>query len=508
MRNKDAFSGYHPTINFLYYALVLLFSMCLMHPVYLAISLTGALAYDIYLKGRKAVRFAVMGLLPMAALAALVNPAFNHEGQTILTYLPGGNPLTLESMLYGVAAAVMLASVVLWFSSYNEVMTSDKFVYLFGRVIPALSLVLSMALRFIPKFRAQMQTVSEAQACIGRDTKNGSVFRRVGNAVKIFSIMVTWSLENAIETADSMRARGYGLPGRTAFSIYRFDDRDKAALAWLIFCGAYLLSGWMAGGTYFRYYPTVKTALWTPLTISFMCVYLALVLTPVIVTTLGELSHTRQTIVTMTRHMERLLPMLLTLLTALGGSASSAFLHPMVAAASGSMVFLAREVILRLVMCTCAVTAVNHLSDRADLTRMAQLLRGAVCWLLGVSFTVFLGAMSLQGVTSASIDGVAIRAAKYAVDNFVPVVGGMFSDTMDTLVGCTLIVKNALGVAAVLVLVGALVGPLLRTLAVVFMLRLSAALLEPMAQTISGIFQGRSCCFSSPCCAWERCISC
>ena len=206
-----------------------------------------------------------------------------------------------------------------------------------------------------------------------------------------------------------------------------------------------------------------------------------LVLTPVIVTTLGELSHTRQTIVTMTRHMERLLPMLLTLLTALGGSASSAFLHPMVAAAAGSMVFLAREVILRLVMCTCAVTAVNHLSDRAHLTRMAQLLRGAVCWLLGVSFTVFLGAMSLQGVTSASIDGVAIRAAKYAVDNFVPVVGGMFSDTMDTLVGCTLIVNNALGVAAVLVLVGALVGPLLRTLAVVFMLRLSAALLEPIA---------------------------
>ena len=282
MKTKDAFSGYHPIINFIYYALVLLFSMCLMHPVYLAISLTGALAYDIYLKGRKAVRFAVMGLLPMAVIAALVNPAFNHEGQTMLTYLPSGNPLTLESILYGVAAAVMLASVVLWFSSYNDVMTSDKFVYLFGRIIPALSLVLSMALRFIPKFKAQMEVVSEAQSCIGRDTKTGSVIRRVGNAVKIFSIMVTWSLENAIETADSMRSRGYGLPGRTAFSIYRFDDRDKAALAWLIFCGAYILSGWLAGGMYFRYYPTVKTAVWTPLTVSFMLVYLALVLTPVI----------------------------------------------------------------------------------------------------------------------------------------------------------------------------------------------------------------------------------
>ena len=282
MKNKDAFSSCHPIINFLFFTLVLLFSMCLMHPVYLVISLTGALTYDIYLKGRKAVRFAVMGLFPMAAVAALVNPAFNHEGQAILTYLPSGNPLTLESMLYGAAAAVMLASVVLWFSGYNEVMTSDKFVYLFGRVIPALSLVLSMALRFIPKFRAQMQVVSEAQACIGRDTKNGSVLRRVGNAVKIFSIVVTWSLENAIETADSMRSRGYGLPGRTAFSIYRFDDRDKAVLAWLIFCGAYLISGWMAGGTCFRYYPTVRAAALTPMTVSFMLVYLMLVLTPVI----------------------------------------------------------------------------------------------------------------------------------------------------------------------------------------------------------------------------------
>ena len=223
-----------------------------------------------------------MGLLPMAALAALVNPAFNHEGATILTYLPSGNPLTLESMLYGAAAAVMLASVVLWFSSFNEVITSDKFVYLFGRILPALSLVLSMALRFIPKFKSQLQVVSEAQTCIGRDTKTGSVFRRVGNAIRIFSIMVTWSLENAIETADSMRARGYGLPGRTSFSIYRFDSRDSSALAWLVFCGAYLLSGWIAGGTAFRYYPTIKAAPWTPLTISFQLVYLALVLTPVI----------------------------------------------------------------------------------------------------------------------------------------------------------------------------------------------------------------------------------
>ncbi len=206
-----------------------------------------------------------------------------------------------------------------------------------------------------------------------------------------------------------------------------------------------------------------------------------LILMPVMLLVFDQLDHTRETILRMTQRMDKLLPLLLTLLTALGGSASSAFLHPVVVAASGSMVFLAREVILRLVMCTCAVTAVNHLSDRAHLTRMAQLLRSGVCWLLGVSFTVFLGAMSLQGVCSATLDGVAIRAAKYAVDNFVPVVGGMFSDTMDTLVGCTLIVKNALGVTAVVLLLAAILGPMMRTLCVVWIIKLSAALMEPVA---------------------------
>lgn len=282
IRNRDAFSSYHPIINFLYFALVLVFTMFFMHPASLTLSLLGAMTYSIYLNGRRAVRFQLFCLLPMMLLAAIVNPAFNHEGATLLMYLPSGNPLTLESILYGLAAAAMLAAVILWFSCYTAVMTSDKFVYLFGRVIPALSLVLSMTLRFVPKFKAQLHTVSEAQRCVGRDVFNGSLVQRLRNAVTILSIMLTWALENAIETADSMKSRGYGLPGRTAFSIYRFDDRDRAILGWLAFCGFYILSGWLAGGLYWRYYPTVKGAAISPLTISFQMVYLALCLTPVL----------------------------------------------------------------------------------------------------------------------------------------------------------------------------------------------------------------------------------
>ena len=281
VQNRDTFSSFHPIINFLYFALVLVFTMFFVHPVSAVISLACAMAYNIYLNGRKAIRFQLRFLLPMMLLAAVLNPAFNHQGVTILAYLPSGNPLTLESILYGVSAAVMLASVMLWFSCYTAVMTSDKFVYLFGRVIPALSLVLSMTLRFVPKFKAQFQVVSESQRCIGRDVSDGTVLQRLRNAVTIMSIMVTWSLENAIETADSMRSRGYGLPGRTAFSIYRFDSRDQSALAWLGFCGCYTVCGWAAGGLSWRYYPSVKGTAFTPLTLSFQVVYLALCLTPV-----------------------------------------------------------------------------------------------------------------------------------------------------------------------------------------------------------------------------------
>ena len=221
-------------------------------------------------------------MLPAALLAAVLNPAFVHQGMTILTYLPSGNPLTLESLLYGLAAGCMLSAVVLWFVCVTEVITSDKVVYLFGRVIPALSLLLSMTLRFVPRFIRRLRTVTQAQAHMGRDVRNGSMHQRVRSALRVFSIVVTWSLESGIITADSMRCRGYGLPGRTSFSLYRLDRRDGAVLAWLAFCAVYLLGGGLAGGLSFRYYPMVLTAPVTPLTVSFFAVYALLCLTPVL----------------------------------------------------------------------------------------------------------------------------------------------------------------------------------------------------------------------------------
>ena len=263
---QDTFAGFHPSINLLYFVAVIGFAMFFTHPVCLAISLLCAFSYSIYINGRRVIRFTLIYMLPILILTALLNPAFSHQGGTILTYLPNGNPLTLESILFGFSAAIMLITVIMWFTCFNEVMTSDKFTYLFGRVIPALSLILAMALRFVPRFRAQIKVISNAQKCIGRDVSNGNIFRKMKHGIKILSILVTWALENAIESADSMKGRGYGLPGRTAFSIFRFDRRDANALIYILTCSAVVIAGAALGAYHFRYYPTVQgqwTGFWT-----------------------------------------------------------------------------------------------------------------------------------------------------------------------------------------------------------------------------------------------------
>lgn len=279
MEHRDPFSSYHPLVNFLYFALVLVFAACLLHPASLMISLGAALAHSVCLRGCRAVGRSLLYLLPMMALATLVNSAFNHEGATILAYLPTDNPLTLESILYGLATSLLLGSVILWFSCYAVVMTSDKFIYLFGRVLPALSLILSMTLRFIPRFREKFHAIAEAQRCVGRDLSSGSLLQRIHTATAILSILVTWALEHAIETADSMKSRGYGLPGRTAFSLYRLEQRDRLVLCWLLLCGMYLAYGWAAGYLEWHYYPLVGGTC-SP---SFYLVHLALDLTPILV---------------------------------------------------------------------------------------------------------------------------------------------------------------------------------------------------------------------------------
>lgn len=190
---------------------------------------------------------------------------------------------------------------------------------------------------------------------------------------------------------------------------------------------------------------------------------------------------TRVAVDGMATGMQALFPMLLTLLMAVGGTSSAAFFQPAVVAASGTMTTLARGVSFSLAIAYTVLSVLDNVSENFTLQRFSKLIKAASSWTLGACFTVFIGVMAVQGFSAAAMDGVTLRTAKYTIDNFVPVVGGMFSDTVDTLVACSLLVKNALGMTGLFLLVSYLLLPLVKVLTTVFALRIVAAVLEPLA---------------------------
>lgn len=280
--SKDVFSTFHPIVNFTFFAAVFMFSMIFMHPIFQCLSFIGAVTYSIMLNGKKAVIFNFVYMLPLMLIMASLNPMFNHAGITILFYAKSGNPITLESILYGVAMAAMFITVIIWFSCYNKVMSSDKFIYLFGKIVPAWSLVIAMALRFVPRYKEQLIAISNAQKCIGRDITQGHLVQRARNGLMILSILTTWALENAIETADSMKARGYGLPGRTSFSIYRFDGRDRNVFILVVCLIIIIFIGAAIGENSIRFFPSIKYTEATAFSLVVYFAYFVLCMIPVI----------------------------------------------------------------------------------------------------------------------------------------------------------------------------------------------------------------------------------
>lgn len=255
---NETFSGYHPVVNLAFFAAVIGITMFIMHPVFLFISLCSGCLYLHYLYGRKGMLRKVGYLLPLLLGMAILNPLFNHEGLTILWYLPNDNPVTLEAIAYGIAAAVMLGASVTWFNCSNAVFTTDKIIYLFGRIVPAMSLLISMTLRFVPRFKNYLQNVLHVLRGMH---KPETAKEKLQQALSAFSATVSWAMEQSIISADSMKSRGYGTAGRTAFSVYRFEKRDARALLLLMILCIGALAPFASGTTNWIYYPSLTGTL-------------------------------------------------------------------------------------------------------------------------------------------------------------------------------------------------------------------------------------------------------
>lgn len=268
MKN-DAFSGFHPCVNLAFFAAALGLTMFIQQPVYLLISMVSGCAYLLYLQGKKGVLRQVGYLVPILVMMAIMNPVFNHEGVTVLWYLPNDNPITLEAICFGLASAVMMGASIVWFNCCNTVFTSDKIIYLFGRVIPALSLMISMTLRFVPRFKNFLQSVLRTQQAMH---KPENTKEKLGQALAAFSATVSWAMEQSIVSADSMKSRGYGLFGRTAFSIFIFEKRDGITLLTLFLLCVGAAAPHVVGLMGWIYYPSMTGELLGPVQIlAYLC---------------------------------------------------------------------------------------------------------------------------------------------------------------------------------------------------------------------------------------------
>ena len=275
---KGRFSEYHPTVILIYFITVIGFSIFVLHPVFLGISTISALIYSIMSNGRKVVKFNIVYMLPTMLVAVIINALTNRMGTTIIMW-----KISKEAILFGTSAAVMIACVISWFSCYNKVMTSDKFIYIFGKRIPSLSLILSMVFRFVPRFKAQFVKTVNTQKCIGNDISEGKFTQKIKNLIKIVSIMTTWALENSIETADSMKNRGYGLKGRSTFNVYKFKLTDLIMLVYIILASAYLLLAVKTDIIYYTYYPVTYFNGMTIYSVISYAIYTTLCFIPIII---------------------------------------------------------------------------------------------------------------------------------------------------------------------------------------------------------------------------------
>ena len=257
-----------------------------MDPVFLAVTLIASWTWSVILSGRKAIRFNLLMTLPVLVFMAIINTLFTHNGATVLFYL-AGNRITLEAFLFGAAGALLLSAVIVWFTCFNVVMTSDKFLYLFGKAVPVLGLTLSMIFRFIPLLKSRYKEISMGQQCMGRHTEKGLI-PRARQLVKEVSILISWSLESSIETSDSMEARGYGLKGRTSFHLFKFTDRDRNLTAVMLITGLIAAAGCILGKTSIYYYPKIVLGGWDVLKVLTLVSYVILLSTPIIIDILGE----------------------------------------------------------------------------------------------------------------------------------------------------------------------------------------------------------------------------
>lgn len=190
-----------------------------------------------------------------------------------------------------------------------------------------------------------------------------------------------------------------------------------------------------------------------------------------------------------------LLPILLTLVAAVGGFTTATIIHPVVLAGLSLLSSLIVQIVFPLIYFAAILAIIANISDQFQIGSIAKLMKEVSMGVLGLFLTVFVGILSIQGAASAMADGVALRTAKFLTGSFVPVVGKVFSEALETVIGTTLLLKSAVSLIGVIVVVVICMLPAVKIISMFLIYRLAAAIIQPfgesniskMLESLSGI---------------------
>lgn len=266
MLTRKRFENFHPFVIFIYFVFTLVLSLIIMNPILIGISFLTAIIFNFMLYGVRKTIKSLLYSLPIIIILTMINPLFVHKGETYLFFL-NNNPITLEALIFGLCSSLLLMSVFYWFKCFSVTFTADKHIYLFAKTIPKISLLISMTLRFIPKLKKQYHELDDTQKAMGMYTSK-SITDRIRFKLRVFSCLITWSLENSIQTADSMSARGYGLKNRSSYTLFKWKISDTLTLFFtsILFIGVIILIALKQ--LEFNFYPSLSSFSFNPLTLT------------------------------------------------------------------------------------------------------------------------------------------------------------------------------------------------------------------------------------------------
>ncbi|MDR7865287.1 MAG: stage III sporulation protein AE [Sporomusaceae bacterium] len=188
----------------------------------------------------------------------------------------------------------------------------------------------------------------------------------------------------------------------------------------------------------------------------------------------------RDTVGNMVGFMEALLPLLISLLAGVGAVTTAALFTPLMLFVVSTVSIVVKDVVLPLFFLAAVLQCVNFLSDRYQVSNLCGLFRQGGMVVLGLTMVVFVGVITVQGVAGGVADGVALRTAKYATATFIPVVGKMFADTVEMVMGASLLLKNAIGLFGIATVLTLCALPLIKLASLIFVIKLAGALVQPM----------------------------